>query len=332
MDKKIVIAHRGASGYLPEHTLEGKVLAHYMGADYLEQDIALSKDNYPIVIHDIYLDRLTDVAEKFPNRARQDGRYYVIDFTLEEIKSLNFTEGFIYKNGEKEQEYKDRFPCFKSTFKLHTLDEEIEFIQGINKTLNREAGLYVETKAPWFHKLEGKDISKVVLSVLKKYGYTDKSSKVFFQTFDYNDLKYVHNTLFKEFNMDIKTIMLIAYNSWNETYEIKEDKSLYPFDFEMFFRQEGLHELSKYAYGIGPAYSMIIDERSSVKGKPAFTKLVEYAHKNNLKVHPYTVRNDRLPDYVSNIDELFKYLLIDADVDGIFTDFPDKCVNFLRSK
>ena len=79
---KVVIAHRGASGYLPEHTLPAKAMAHAQGADYLEQDLVMTKDNELVVLHDHYLDRVTDVAERFPDRARKDGRYYAIDFTL----------------------------------------------------------------------------------------------------------------------------------------------------------------------------------------------------------------------------------------------------------
>ena len=85
---KIVIAHRGASGYLPEHTLASIALAHGMGAHYIEQDIVLSKDDQPIVLHDIYLQAVTNVAEVFPGRARTDGKYYAIDFDLAEIKRL----------------------------------------------------------------------------------------------------------------------------------------------------------------------------------------------------------------------------------------------------
>ena len=85
--KKItVIAHRGASAYVPEHTLASKVMAHAMQADYIEQDIVLSKDDVPIVIHDILLDDVTNVSERYPARKREDGQYYVIDFTFEEIK------------------------------------------------------------------------------------------------------------------------------------------------------------------------------------------------------------------------------------------------------
>ncbi|MDQ9833770.1 glycerophosphodiester phosphodiesterase family protein, partial [Acinetobacter soli] len=80
---------------------------------------------------------------------------------------LNFTEGFVVENGKRVQGYKGRFPMFTSTFKIHTFEEEIEFIQGLNKTMGKDIGLYVETKAPWFHKQEGKDISKATLEVLK---------------------------------------------------------------------------------------------------------------------------------------------------------------------
>ena len=91
---KIVIAHRGASGYLPEHTLEAKAMAYAMQPDFLEQDLVLSKDDVPIVIHDIHLETVTDVADKFPQRDREDGRYYVIDFKYDELLQLSVTERF----------------------------------------------------------------------------------------------------------------------------------------------------------------------------------------------------------------------------------------------
>ena len=88
----IVIAHRGASGYLPEHTLAAKALAHGMGADFLEQDVVLSRDGVALVLHDIYLEATTNVEAVFPDRARDDGRFYAADFTLQEIKQLRAHE------------------------------------------------------------------------------------------------------------------------------------------------------------------------------------------------------------------------------------------------
>ena len=91
-NEKIVIAHRGASGYLPEHTLPAKAMAYAQGADYLEQDLVMTKDDHLVVLHDHYLDRVTDVADRFPDRARKDGRYYAIDFTLDEIRPSYWKE------------------------------------------------------------------------------------------------------------------------------------------------------------------------------------------------------------------------------------------------
>lgn len=330
--KKIVIAHRGASGYLPEHTLQAKALAYQMGVDYLEQDLAMTKDNQLVVVHDRFLDRVTDVADKFTTRARADGRYYVIDFTLEEIKSLNFTEGFTIKNGIKVANYPNRFPINKSTFKIHTFREEIEFIQGLNKTMGKNVGLYVETKAPWFHKMEGKDISKATLEVLKEYGYTSKESKVYFQTFDFPDLIYVKEKLIPAMNMNIKTILLFAENNWLETYEQDKDGSYKPFDFDKLRTKEGFYQVVKYADGVGPSYNMVIDNKLSKKGNIVITDFVELAHQNKLAVHPYTVRKDNLPHYVEDVYQLFEILLYQAKVDGLFTDFPDLCVNYINNR
>lgn len=325
---KIVIAHRGASGYLPEHTLESKALAFAQGADYLEQDLVMTKDDRLIVLHDHFLDRLTDVAQTFPDRHRDDGRFYAIDFTLEEIKSLQFTEGFEVKNGAKTQIYPKRFPMGKSAFRIHTFEEEIEFIQGLNYSMNRNVGLYPEIKAPWFHKQEGKDITVKTLEILKSYGYISKNDKIFLQIFDFHELKRIKTELFPHFNMDLKLIQLIAYTDWRETYELTSNGSWKNYDYSWMFTPDGIEELSRYADGIGPDYHMVIDP-NSIRDKISFSDFSKYAKAKNLLVHPYTVRADALPQYAENIDELFRILFILAGVDGLFTDFPDKAVKFL---
>ena len=178
----IVIAHRGASGYLPEHTLAAKALAHGMGADYLEQDVVLTKDDVPVVLHDIHLDTVTNVAEVFPDRKRDDGRYYAIDLTLAEVKQLRATERVDAKT--KRPVFPTRFPPHLSYFTVPTLAEELELIQGLNTSSGREAGIYTEIKSPAWHRSEGKDISKIVLGVLDHYGYREASDLAYLQCFD----------------------------------------------------------------------------------------------------------------------------------------------------
>lgn len=328
---KIVIAHRGASGYLPEHSLPAKAMAYEQGADYLEQDLVMTKDDHLVVLHDHYLDRVTDVADRFPDRARQDDRYYAIDFTLDEIKSLKFTEGFNIKDGKRVQGYPGRFPMGKSDFRVHTFEEELEFIQGLNHSTGKNIGIYPEIKAPWFHKQEGKDISTKVLAALQKYGYTSKSDKVYLQCFDANELKRIKNELQPAMGMDLKLIQLIAYTDWKETYQQQPNGSWVNYSYDWMFKPGAMKQIAQYADGIGPTYHMVVTT-SSTPEKIILTDMIKEAHASNMLVHPYTVRADALPKYVSSVDQLYDILYNQAGADGLFTDFPDKGVQFLRQR
>ena len=325
---KIVIAHRGASGYLPEHTLPAKAMAYAQGADFLEQDLVMTKDNELVVLHDHYLDRVTDVAERYPHRVRKDGRFYAIDFTLAEIKSLKFTEGFTLKDGKKEQTFPQRFPMGKSDFHVHTFSEEIELIQGLNHSTGKNIGIYTEIKAPWFHRQEGKDISAKVLDVLKQYGYTKKSDNVYLQCFDYNEVKRIKTELEPQRGMDVKLVQLITTSDARETQEQQNGKWV-NYRYDWMFKPGAMKTIAHYADGIGPDYSMLIAEGSS-KGHIQLTDMMSEAHQNHLVVHPYTVRADRLPGWADNVDEVYDVLYNRAQVDGLFTDFPDKAVRFLH--
>jgi len=302
----IVIAHRGASGYLPEHTLAAKALAHGMGADYLEQDVVLTKDDQTIVLHDVHLDTVTNVAEVFPNRRRDDGRYYAIDFTAAEVKQLRATERFDAKT--KEPVFPKRFPPRTSYFSIPTLAEELELIQGLNKSSGREAGIYTEIKAPAWHRAEGKDISKIVLAVLGRYGYRERSDTAYVQCFDVAETK----RLRRELHCRLKLVQLLGANDWTEVGS----------DFDRRELTEAMSEIAAYADGIGPRMSDVVRGRRD-NGDPLLTSLVEVAHQHGLVVHPYTLRADGMPDYTESFDELVKFFFVDAKVDGFFTDFPD---------
>ncbi|MDO4627389.1 MAG: glycerophosphodiester phosphodiesterase [Pasteurellaceae bacterium] len=327
---KLVIAHRGASGYLPEHTLESKALAFAQKADYLEQDLAMTKDNRLVVIHDHFLDGLTDVASKFPNRHRKDGRYYVIDFTLKEIQSLNMTENFTIKDGKQVQVYPRRFPMWKSHFKIHTFEDELEFIQGLEKSTGKKVGIYPEIKAPWFHHQNGKDISLEVLKVLKKYGYEHKSDRVYLQTFDFNELKRIKTELMPKLGMDLKLLQLVAYTDWHETEEQNASGKWINYDYDWMFKPGAMAEVAKYADGVGPGWYMLIDKEKSLPNHIVYTPLVEELKHYQMELHPYTVRKDDLPAFFENVDQMYDALFNKAGATGLFTDFPDTAVNYLN--
>ncbi|HHK9552949.1 TPA: glycerophosphodiester phosphodiesterase [Enterobacter sichuanensis] len=328
---KIVIAHRGASGYLPEHTLPAKAMAYAQGADYLEQDLVMTKDDQLVVLHDHYLDRVTDVAERFPDRARKDGRYYAIDFTLAEIRSLKFTEGFEIENGKKKQVYPGRFPMGKSDFRIHTFQDEIEFVQGLNHSTGKNIGIYPEIKAPWFHHQEGKDIAAKTLEVLKQYGYTSKKDKVYLQCFDAAELKRIKTELEPKMGMDLNLVQLIAWTDWNETQEKQPDGKWVNYNYDWMFKPGAMKQIAQYADGIGPDYHMLVAE-GSTPGYVKLTAMVKEAHASKMQVHPYTVRADQLPPYATDVNQLYEVLYNQAGVDGLFTDFPDKAVSFLKDK
>lgn len=329
-EKKLVIAHRGASGYVPEHTLEAKALGFAQGADYLEQDLVMTKDNHLIVIHDHFLDGLTDVAKKFPGRNRADGRYYVLDFTLDEIKSLKMTENYEIVAGKEMARYSKRFPLWSSTFTIHTFEEELEFIQGLEKTTGKKIGIYPEIKAPWLHHQEGKDIATAALTVLKNYGYTKKNDLIYFQTFDFNELKRVKRDLMPKLGMDLKLIQLISLTEDEETQEMNAAGTWVNYNYDWMFTPEGLAEISQYADGIGPSWAMLIDAQASKKGRIVPSAFAKYYQKTKMEMHPYTVRKDALPPYANNVNDLYK-AVFDFGATGVFTDFPDLGVEFVKN-
>lgn len=312
---KIVIAHRGSSGYLPEHTLAAKAMAYAQGADFIEQDLVMSKDDHVVVLHDHYLDSVTDVRDVYPDRARADGRYYVIDFTLAELRDLAVLERFKLADGTRIPVYGQRFPLGKSSFRIATLAEEIELIQGLNQSTGGTVGIYPEIKSPAFHRGEGKDISAAVLAVLKTYGYVAREDRVFLQCFDPAELQRIRGELLPAMNMDLALVQLLGTEP----------------EFRAALTREGLQMVASYADGIGPSMQLIVEPDSAAAGLKV-TGLVRLAHDLGLVVHPYTFRRDQLPAYAADYRDLLKIFLNDIGVDGVFTDFPDLTVEYIESR
>ncbi|MEZ6056054.1 MAG: glycerophosphodiester phosphodiesterase [Planctomycetaceae bacterium] len=310
--RPIIIAHRGASGYLPEHTLEAKAMAHAMRADYIEQDVVLTKDDVPVILHDVHLDTVTDVATRFSDKKRDDGRYYAIDLTLAEIKTLKVTERIDLKTGKAV--FPQRFPIGKSDFSVPTLVEELELIQGLNRSTGRDVGVYVEIKAPAWHRTEGKEISDIVLDVLKDYGYKNRADTCFLQCFEADECRRIRHDL----KSDLKLLLLMDTPTWTKLDVAAQPQAI----------AKDLAEVARFADGIGPALDDVVTGRG-VDGNWQITPLVELAHRYHLAVHPYTMRRDQLPTHFPTHDVAMQVLVHQAHVDGLFCDFPDLGVNFI---
>jgi len=312
--RPVIIAHRGASGHLPEHTLPAKALAYAMGADYLEQDIVATRDDALIVVHDIHLDRVTDVAERYPGRTREDGRYYARDFDLAEIATLKAHER---TNANGKPVFPGRFPSMGEPFRVHTLERELELVATLCENGTRPVGIYPEIKSPGWHREEGVDITRLVLETLARFGYEEHQDSAYLQCFDEHELRRVRH----ELDSKLKLVQLIGEDSWTPE----------PTDFAAMQTTDGLEKLAETVDGIGPWLQQLYGIRGS-DGSKTDTGLVARAHEQGLVVHPYTFRTDALPQGFSDFDGLLEFTVDELAIDGLFTDFPDAAMRFLQHR
>lgn len=308
----VVIAHRGASGYLPEHTLAAKKLAFEMGADYLEQDIVASRDDQLLVLHDVHLDRISDVALKFPDRHRADGRYYARDFDLDEIRQLQAWERM---QPDGTAVYPGRYPAQSGDFRIPTLAEELDLVATLNREHGRNVGVYPEIKRPAWHRSEGVDVAPLLLDALAVAGYEGRDDPVFVQCFDADEVR----RLKLELDCPYRLVQLIGNNSWLESLT----------NYDVLRRPEGIKAVAEVADGIGPHLSHLA-ALEPVDGVPIATDLAELARDAGLLIHPYTFRADDIPPGFASFEDLVQFFVDDVGVDGLFTDFPDRVISLLR--
>ena len=317
--RPLVIAHRGASGYLPESTLPAKALAAGMGADYVEHDIVMTRDDRLLVNHDLWLDNVSDVARRFPGRARADGHFYVIDFDLDEILSLAVTERFTVVDGRDVAVFPDRFPVWQSHFGFHTLEAELEFLRGLRHSSCRDVGIFCELKSPWFHEQEGKDLPAAVYDVLARYGYRTREDRCRVMSFDAHALQRIRTEVGPAAGVDVPLTQLICRTEGHETYERMPDGTWRNYDYDWMLQPGAMERIRDWADGIGPDIRMLLRHGTSL----AAGTLAEDAHAAGLYVTPWTVRADDLPPCAPSLDALVRVLADDCRVDGIITDFPD---------
>ena len=273
----IVIAHRGASGYLPEHTLEAYAFAYAQGAHFIEPDLVMTRDRRFICLHDIHLESTTDVEAKFPHRKRPDGRWYAADFTLDEIRELAVHERL-----------DNRFPRDHAGFQIPTLREMIELVQGLNQTLGKNVGIYPELKAPSFHAKEGLPMERAIVDVLRSYGYDMADAAVFVQCFEMEPLQRI-----RDLGAEFPTVMLIGNGE----------------QARRLMTQDGLKDLARFANGIGPA-KRLVERNPAVVGWAHKLGLVVHPYTMRADDYP-TDRYDSFEDelrkfyYAYKVDGVF---------------------------
>ncbi len=309
---KVVIAHRGASGQLPEHTRESFVLAHSFDANFLEADVVSSKDGILFALHDLTLEATTNVAKLYPKRVRKDGKFYAIDFTARELKELD-----VFERVHPETEtpvFPRRFDSkLNAKFKMATVEELIHLVIGLNKSRAKRSGVYLELKRSQFHREHKIDLVGKLHELIVASHKLDSDLPFIVESFNPDDLK----SLKYDYRAEYPLVQLIGENSWAEA----------SVDYTEMLSEQGVAAVAKYADGIGPWIYQLL---RPVSGQVVVTDLAKFARDNGLFIHSYTVRKDALPPFAESYDQLLEMLYLGVKVDGIFADQPDEAVSFLN--
>jgi glycerophosphoryl diester phosphodiesterase len=316
--EKLVIAQGGAAGYLMEHTLPSVTLAVAMKADIIKMDLVLSKDNEVIVFGSPFLETATDVAEIFPERSRQDGQYYALDFSLDEIRQLTLRDPA------------GRFPAdLHPRLTIPTFEEELSLIRSLETSLDQNIRIAVEIKQPWLHRKEERDISVPVLTILRKYGYTGQADNIFLLSYDAAELERIAKTLLPEKQMSIKLVQLIESNEGRETMT-KEWGEWASYNYDWMFSNTGLRSLAGSIAAIGLPKEMLVDSQGQLK----LDTFVKNAHLLGTMIFTFPVQKDaltRLP-FVDSFEEELDFFYFTVGVDGVITDFCGDAAEYLKKR
>ena len=301
----LLIAHRGASGHRPEHTLEAYALAVEMGADYIEPDLVITKDGVLVARHENEIGGTTDVEARFPERRTTkviDGDsvsgWFTEDFTLAELRTLRARE---------------RLPELRSTaydgqFLVPTFDEVLALADSLGRARGRVVGVYPETKHPSYFRAIGLPLEAPLLAALDGIGWNRADAPVFIQSFEVGNLRALSQ------QTRVRLIQLVAGGSPPDR---AADASV-PTYAELC-TPEGLRALAAYVAGIGA------EKRLVIGADGAETSLVPDAHAAGLKVHVWTIRAEAPfvgrsfgGDVAAEVRAF-----VAAGVDGVFSDQPD---------
>ncbi len=320
----LVIGHRGASGYRPEHTLASYELAARMGADFMEPDVVITRDGVLVCRHEPEIGGTTDVAEhrEFADRRttkQLNGRavtgWFADDFTLAELRTLRAVERLPHLRQEN--------TLYDGRFTVPTLQEVFTLRRDLSRRLGRELGVYPETKHPTYFQDAGLPLEARLVGLLRRNGLNRPDAPIFVQSFETTNLRAL-----RALGLRTRVVQLIGARGAPHDLVTAGD----PRTYADLTSPEGLREIARYGDGIGPDKGLVIPlDEDGALGRP--TDLVDHAHAAGLVVHPYTFRaeNTFLPadlrrgavasDFGKAIDEQVAFLQV--GIDGLFTDHAD---------
>lgn len=325
MPSPLVVSHRGASGYRPEHTVPAYELAVAQGADYIEPDLVMTKDGQLVDRHEPEISGTTDVAKhpEFADRKTTkmlDGvettGWFTEDFTLAELKTLRCVERL--------PELRQHNTIFDGKYQITTFEEDLKLREELSKKAGRTIGIIPEIKHSTYFHAAGLNPEQAVVKLVDAYGLNTKDAPMWVQSFEYQNLKDLRNTYGYKANLTF----LVDSQGGPADFVAKGDKRTY----DDLVKPAELKTISGFANGLSPSNSRIIPTNKEGVTQPA-TSLVKDAHDAGLKVIPWTARaeNSFLPkDYQLGTNPADYGRIIDWDkallatgIDGLFSDNPD---------
>ncbi len=334
----IIIAHRGASGYRPEHTLESYKLGIEMGADFIEPDLVMTKDGVLIARHENEISTTTNVADHPLFASRKTTKtieekthtgWFTEDFTLAELKTL--------KAKERLPDLRPKNTLFDNKLDILTLEEIVVFVRQQSNLNKRKIGLYIELKHPTYFSDIGLPMEDNFLSILEKNDLNSQAANVpiFIQCFWPQTLRKIRD------KTPLPLILLLATTP--PDHSVLEALNLSKW--EEILEPNHLKFISNFCDGIGPDLSLIFPTTTDTT-HPTESKLIQNAHAENLKVHVWTLRaenamiphkyRDGLESDANNASSfgnltILTQDLVNAGIDGIFTDHTDIVFKALKN-
>ena len=323
VDVPLVIAHRGASGYRPEHTLAAYRLAIRLGADYIEPDLVATKDGVLVARHENEISTTTDVAEhpEFADRETTktvDGvevtGWFTEDFTLRELRTLRAVEPLPDLRPDNTQ--------YNGTYRVPTFEQVLDLLDRVEARTGERVGVYPETKHPTYFRDIGLPLEPALIDGLDAHDLDSFSSEVFVQSFETHNLRVLNRLT------SIKLVQLV--DSTGAPYDFVASGD--PRTYADLVTPRGLAFIARYADGVGANKDLVIPrDKKGFLLEP--TSLVEDAHAEGLLVHAFTFRseNEFLPADLRRGDDPAELgdaiaedlLFLQQGLDGFFTDFPD---------
>jgi glycerophosphoryl diester phosphodiesterase len=320
----IVIGHRGASGYRPEHTLEAYRLAIRLGADYIEPDLVSTKDGVLVARHENEISGTTDVADhpEFADRRTTkviDGRpvtgWFTEDFTLAELKTL--------RAKERLPEVRPDNIRWDGRFDVPTLDEVLAMVRQESKRAKRTIGVYPETKHPTYFDSIGLSLEEPLVRALKEHHLDRRNAEVAVQSFETRNLQEL------DLMTEVPLVQLIDASGAPYDRVAAGDPTTYA----DLVTPAGLTRIAGYADGVGAHKNLVLPRDPGTGATGAPSALVDDAHARGLIVHVWTLRDENqfmATNFRIGTDPNAKgdgyaeaLAFLDAGVDGIFSDHPD---------